>query len=287
MTRIAVTGAAGRLGRALVAELAKAADVQAWSRPEYDLDDPRAAARVVSSRPDIVVHPAAWTDVDACARDARLAFRRNAEAVDELARATSAAGIRLVLISTNEVFDGEELRRAYKPGDRVNPKNPYGASKLRGEEAAHDAYVGWRDGVLVVRTAWLYGPPGRDFPEKIIAAAQKARAGGGPLRLVRDEVGSPSLAADVAQGIHALITEQISGTRHVVNAGRASRAEWAQLVLDLAGLDVPTELVPAATWTRDSAAPLFCVLASDVALRPWQDATREYVTSAGARSVKV
>ncbi len=283
--RIALTGASGRLGRALAPELATLGEVQAWSRPDYDLDDPHAAGRVVASRPDVVVHPAAWTDVDACAREPALAFRRNGEAVDELARATSAAGIRLVLVSTNEVFDGNELRRAYKPGNPVAPKNPYGLSKLRGEEVAQDAYVGWRDGVLVVRTAWLFGPPGRDFPTKIIAAARDAVAKGEPLRLVRDEIGSPSLAADVAQGIRALVADHVSGVRHVVNSGRATRAEWAQLVLDIAGIDVATELVPASTWRRDSTPPSFCVLASDIALRSWEDATREYVTSvlAGSR----
>ncbi|HET7699860.1 MAG TPA: NAD(P)-dependent oxidoreductase [Candidatus Limnocylindria bacterium] len=277
--RIAVTGAGGRLGSALVRELSTAGEVRGWSRPDYDLDDPRAAGRIVESRPDVVVHAAAWTDVDGCAREPTLAFRRNAEAVDELARATSAAGIRLVVVSTNEVFDGDELRRAYRPGNPVGPKNPYGASKLRGEESAQDAYVGWRDGVLIVRTAWLFGPPGNDFPTKIVAAARRARASDQPLRLVRDEIGSPSLAGDVARGISALVVGHISGVRHVVNAGRASRAEWAQLVLDIAGLDVATELVPASTWKRDSTPPLFCVLASDVLLRTWEEATREYVTS--------
>lgn len=280
--RIAVTGAGGRLGRALVAELSGIAEVRGWSRPDYDLDDPRAAARLVASRPGVVIHSAAWTDVDACAREPATAFRRNAEAVDELARATSAAGIPLVLVSTNEVFDGNELRRAYRPFNPVAPKNPYGTSKLRGEEAAHDAYAGWRDGLLIVRTAWLFGPPGNDFPAKIIAAARRAVAAGEPLRLVRDETGSPSLTSDVAQGIRALISDGVSGVRHVVNSGRATRAEWAQLILDIAGIDVPTELVPAATWRRDSDAPSFCVLASDVALRPWEEATREYVARAAS-----
>lgn len=276
---IAVTGASGRLGRALVRELASVGGVHAWSRPDYDLDDPRAAQRIVASRPDVIVHSAAWTEVDACAQEPAAAFRRNSAAVDELARAASAAGVRLVLISTNEVFDGEELRRAYRPGNPVGPKNPYGASKLRGEEAAQDAYVGWRDGVLIVRTAWLFGPPGNDFPTKIIAAARRAVRDKEPLRLVRDEIGSPSLAADVAQGIRSLVADHISGVKHVVNSGRATRAEWAQLVLDIAGIDVATELVPASTWTRASTAPTFCVLASDVPLRSWEEATREYVAT--------
>jgi dTDP-4-dehydrorhamnose reductase len=285
--RIAVTGANGRLGRALVRALAADGDVTAWSRPDYDLDDPTAAARVVASRPDVIVHPAAWTDVDACAREPAMAFRRNGDAVYELARAASQASIRLLLVSTNEVFDGNEPRRAYKTGDRLGPINPYGASKLRGEESALDAYHGWRDGVLIVRTAWLYGPPGNDFPTKIVAAGRRAVEAGRPLQLVQDEIGSPSFTADVAEGIRELLTDNRYGVQHVVNSGRATRAEWAQLVLDIAGIDVPTELVPAAIWKRDSTPPRFCVLASDVQLRSWQDATREYVSGLVAPTIAV
>ncbi|HET8568494.1 MAG TPA: NAD(P)-dependent oxidoreductase [Candidatus Limnocylindria bacterium] len=276
--RIAVTGAAGRLGRALVRELAATGEVRAWSRPEYDLDDPGAAARIVASRPDVIVHPAAWTDVDACARQPELAFRRNATAVDELARATSEAGIRLVVVSTNEVFDGNEPRRAYRSVDPVGPKGPYGLSKLRGEEAALDAFHGWKDGVIVVRTAWLFGPPGNDFPMKIVAAARRAKEARVALKLVNDETGSPSYSADVAHGIAVLLASGTYGIRHVVNSGRATRAEWAQLVLDLMGIDVPSEHVPASTWRRDSTPPAWAVLASDVALRPWQEATRDHVS---------
>jgi len=285
--RLAITGASGRLGSALVRALAPLGDVQAWSRPDYDLDDRGAAARLVASHPDVIVHAAAWTDVDGCAREPAVGFRRNAEAVDELARAANQASVRFVLVSTNEVFDGYEPRRAYKTGDRVGPINTYGASKLRAEEASLDAFVGWRDGVLVVRTCWLFGPPGNDFPTKIIAAGRRASASSTALRLVQDEIGSPSFTEDVAEGIRALLAENRFGVQHVVNSGRATRAEWAQLVLDLAGIDVPTELVPASTWKRDSTPPRFAVLASDVQCRPWQDATRAYVGGLVAPSLAV
>ena len=106
-------------------------------------------------------------------------------------------------------------------------------------------------------------------------------------RLVQDEIGSPSFTEDVAEGIRALLAENRFGVQHVVNSGRATRAEWAQLVLDLAGIDVPTELVPASTWKRDSTPPRFAVLASDVQCRPWQDATRAYVGGLVAPSLAV
>jgi len=279
MMRVAITGASGRLGRALVEEFRGFADVRGWSRPDYDLDDRGAAARVVGLRPDVIVHSAAWTDVDACAREPRLAARRNGTAVGELARLSAAAGCRLVVVSTNEVFSGDHAGTPYRRTDPVAPINAYGATKLMGEIEALEAFASRPGALLIVRTAWLYGPPGNDFPTKIVAAALRARERAEPLRLVRDETGSPSATPDVAQGIRELILNGVAGIRHVVNAGHATRAEWAVEVLGAAGIDIATELVPATMWRRESTPPSWGVLASDVALRPWQVATREYVHS--------
>jgi len=277
--RIGVTGATGRLGRALVSELRSIGDVRSWSRPEYDLDDPGTASRIGADAADVVVHSAAWTDVDACAREPELALRRNAQAVAALALACRRAGSRFLLVSTNEVFGGDRTGAGYRPADPVGPRNPYGASKLEGERAAHEAYADEPEALLIVRTAWLYGPPGNDFPAKILAAALRARESGRPLLLVRDETGSPSATADVAAGIGQLIKGGAYGVRHVVNSGHATRAEWATVVLRAADLSVATELVSASNWRRDSTPPAWGVLVSDVELRPWQEATRDYVAS--------
>jgi dTDP-4-dehydrorhamnose reductase len=291
--RVAVTGAGGRLGRALVASLADApftgiAGPIAWSRPDYDLDDPGAASRMVArDRPEVVVHAAAWTDVDGCAREPELARRRNATAVAELASACTAVGADLVLVSTNEVFDGLRTDgHGYRPDDPTAPPNPYGASKLSGELAARAAYAdvpGAGSGLggpalAIVRTAWLYGPPGNDFPGKILAAAERAHATGAPLRLVNDEWGSPTSAADVADAIVELVgSGAIKGTYHFANTGVASRADWAREVLRLVRIDASTEEVPASTWPRLSTPPRWGVLRSSVLpsgepMRPWRDA---------------
>ncbi len=301
--RIAITGAGGRLGRALVTSLAAAPFTGpfgplAWSRPDYDLDDPSAAARVVGrDAPEVVVHAAAWTDVDGCAREPARAMRRNALAVAELAEACAAAGTDLVVLSTNEIFDGRRTDgRGYGPGDRPAPGNPYGASKLAGETAAQAAFLR-RGGALaaadgapsagpqlaIVRTAWLFGPPGNDFPGKILAAAERARAAGEPLRVVGDETGSPTYAPDLADAIVELLAGgAYAGIHHVVNAGAVSRAAWARAVLAGARLDVAVAEVPLASWARPAAVPAWAVLAptplpSGEPLRPWEAAFAEYL----------
>ena len=318
--RVAVTGAGGRLGRALIDALRDAPFTGppgplAWSRPTYDVDDPEAAARCVrQTAPEVVVHAAAWTDVDGCAREPERAMRRNAMAVAELAEACVRAGTDLVLVSTNEVFDGRRTDgRGYAPDDRPRPGNSYGASKLAGETAAQSAFL--RHGGLIdvpgtvspragdavgpgvasvpavspdaprlaiVRTAWLYGPPGNDFPARILAAADRARAAGEPLQVVGDETGSPTFAADLAGGILELLAAgTFAGVHHLVNAGSVTRAGWARHVLAAMGFEVPIVEIPLATWTRPSAPPAWAVLAptplpSGQPLRPWQAAFADY-----------
>jgi len=132
-------------------------------------------------------------------------------------------------------------------------------------------------------TAWLFGPPGNDFPSKILSAAERARASGQRLKLVGDEIGSPSYTLDVAEAIAELIgAADVGGIRHVVNSGHATRAEWALEVLRQANLEVPTETVLAAEFPRASTPPRFGVLEpspmpSGEPLRTWQGATADYL----------
>jgi dTDP-4-dehydrorhamnose reductase len=289
--RVAVTGAGGRLGRALVAALADAPFTGlggpiAWTRSDFDLDRPRDfAALLARDRPEAIVHAAAWTDVDGCARDPELARHRNAVATGVLARDAAAAGIDLVVVSTNEVFDGRRTDgRGYGPDDEPAPINPYGASKLEGEREALATYGRAGAAALgIVRTAWLYGPPGNDFPSKILAAADRARSAGEALKVVGDESGSPTYAHDVAEAIVDLIgSGDVRGIHHVVNAGVASRAGWARELFRQAGVAVAIEEVPASTWPRASTPPAWAVLEptplpSGEPLRPWPEALADYL----------
>jgi dTDP-4-dehydrorhamnose reductase len=291
--RIAVSGAHGRLGRALVDALAEAPFVGpvgpiAWHRPEFDLDVPERFGELLArDRPEVVIHAAAWTDVDGCARDPDLARLRNGAAVGVLAEACRATATDLIVISTNEVFSGDRTDGCgYGVGDPTSPPNPYGASKRAGELAAEHAYGdagGTGPHLAIVRTAWLYGPPGADFPSKIASAAETARATGRPLRLVEDEVGSPTYAPDLAEAIVELISAgEVAGIHHLVNGGAVSRRAWAEAVLAGLGVAVETIGVPGSTWPRASTPPAWAVLAqtglpTGVPMRPWREALADYL----------
>lgn len=295
--RVAVTGAGGRLGTSLLAALTATDFVEealAWDLPDHNLDDPDSAERLVAEHvPDIVIHAAAWTDVDGCARDETLAMRRNGTAVGEMARACVRHGARLVAISSNEVFDGARTDgRPYATGDEPNPINAYGRAKLAGERAAREAF-GSLPYLAIARTAWLFGAPGIDFPMKILARA-RSLPHGDMLQLVSDEFGNPTYAPDLASALVDLVRvagsagaiegRGFDGIHHMVNSGTASRAELARETLRLAGLTVPTQDVPMSTWTRASTPPARAILTPTPLpggrlLREWQAALAEYLAA--------
>lgn len=288
--RVAVTGSSGRLGHALVAALADApftgpAGPLAWDRSAFDLDGPDGIGALLDrDRPEVVIHAAAWSDVDGCALDPELALRRNGLATGAVAAACADREIDLVAISTNEVFDGRRTDGyGYEPSDEPSPGNPYGVSKLDGERRAEAAFEpASRAQLGIVRTAWLFGTPGRDFPSRILAAADRAAATGEPLRVVGDEWGTPTYIVDCAEAIVELLAANaLAGIHHVVNGHFAARADWARYVVARAGLDVEIVNVPLASWERPSSPPHWGVLAqtplpSGEPLRIWVDAMDDY-----------
>lgn len=296
--RVAVTGANGRLGRALIAALEEAPFTGpmgpiAWTRQDVDLDDVDAAAvhrLLARDRPEVVIHTAAWTDVDGCAREPARATQRNGDATGTLAQACAAGGVDLVAVSTNEVFDGARTdERGYAPDEDRSPANAYGASKAEGERRAWTAYRDADARLAIARTSWLHGPPGNDFPEKIARAALRALDAGDPLRVVGDEIGTPTYTRDVADAIVELLAEDAitepparRAIHHLVNGGRASRADWAREALRATGIEVAIEEVPASTWQRASTPPMWAVLEptplpSGEPMRHWREAFADAV----------
>lgn len=257
----------------------------AWRRPEYDLDDTTGPGALLDrDRPSLVLHAAAWTDVDGCARDPALAMRRNAEAVGELARACATRRVGLVHFSTNEVFNGSRMDLVgYSESDSPSPTNAYGQSKFAGEELARAAF-GDGAGLWIVRTAWLYGPPGNDFPTKILAASD-ARVDGDPLPVVEDEWGTPTLAHDLARAAIDLVGAVDGGLFHLVGSGGiASRFDWAKEVLDRCRPGRSLVAISQTDFVRASVPPPWGVLdttraevEAGVVLRDWRAALEDYL----------
>jgi dTDP-4-dehydrorhamnose reductase len=278
--RIAITGAGGQLGSALGAALAPRHELIALNQPAFELDSPAAVEQIAATRADLVIHPAAYTNVDGCARDPELAYRVNALGTKYVALGCRRLGAPLIYISTNEVFPGDAAR-PYAEYDQPRPVNAYGWSKWAGEQAAREVL---RE-LYVVRIAWLFGGE-RNFVRTVLRLADSPPPGG--LRMVDDEIGSPTYAADVAAAVVALITTGQYGTYHFVNAGAASRHAFAREILRLAGrADLPVAPIKLADFTRDSTPPPYTPLANyagaalGIGLRPWQEALAAYMETLG------
>lgn len=273
--RIVLTGHKGQLGRALLPLLA-GHEVAGVDLPEHDITDRGALRTVIRDfRPDLILHPAAMTDVDGCARDPELAYRVNGMGTQNVALAAAEVGAEVLYVSTNEVFDGRATEPYHEWALR-NPINAYGRSKLAGEWYVQNLLTRF----YIVRTAWLYAPGGRNFPHRILQLADER----GSLKVVADEVGNPTYVVDLARAIVALIETHAYGIYHAVNAGAASRYDFAREILRLSGREsVPVEPLALAEFQRASTPPAYAPLANNAAaalgitFRPWQAALAEFL----------
>ncbi len=216
--RVVITGHKGQLGRQLQAAFA-GHEILGLDMPEDDITAPTIRGRIVGFRPDLILHAAAYTDVDGCETNPELAFRVNAVGTQNVALAAAQTGAALLYISTNEVFDGSR-RELYREWDVVNPTSVYARSKAAGEQIVRDLADGR---FYICRLAWLFGPGGNNFVTKILAGAEKY----GALRVAADEFGNPTYAPDLAQAIVRLAATGQFGIYHLTNAGFCSRYEFA------------------------------------------------------------
>jgi dTDP-4-dehydrorhamnose reductase len=273
--RIIITGSKGQLGRALMRRLAPH-DLLGVDLPEVDLTDLAATrSSLAAFQPDVIIHAAAMTDVDGAARQPDLAYRVNALGTRNVAVAAEAIGAALLAISTNEVFDGAQ-REPYLEFDPTHPINPYAKSKLAAEQFVRDLTTRF----YIVRTAWLYGLGGNNFVKKIITRADTA----GQLRVVTDEVSSPTYTEDLITALEQLMVTGAYGIYHFTNEGACSRLEFAQKILELSGrAHIPIEPITLKDFSRPSTpppyAPLrnFCGAQLGITLRPWVDALADYI----------
>lgn len=272
--RIAITGAEGQLGRALEQALGAEHELITLSRADVELSRPDATERLIATGADLVIHPAAYTNVDGCARDPDLAYRVNGLGTHYVALACQQLDAPLVYISTNEVFDGA-AGRAYVEYDSTAPINAYGRSKWAGEQAVRELLRRF----YIVRVAWLFGGE-RNFVRTVLRLAAERDA----IAMVADEVGSPTYTHDVAAAVGRLIRRPCYGTYHLVNEGACSRLDFAAEIVRLAGhTHVQLQPIALADYPRDSRVPPYTPLrniaaaALDIQLRPWQAALADYI----------
>jgi len=252
---VLVTGAGGQLGRELVEAFA-GADVTAAGHDRLDVGDRDAVVGAITSlRPDVVVHAAAWTAVDACEADPDRATRVNALGTRHVADGARRVGAHVVYVSTDYVFDGTKLG-AYDEWDVPAPASVYGRTK-RGGELELDP--GW----TTVRTSWVFGRHGGNFVKTVLRLAAEP----GELRMVDDQRGCPTAAADLAATIRMLAAGRLPGVFHVTNQGPTTWCQLARDILVAAG-DDPARVVPisSADLARPAPRPANSVL-DNAALR--------------------
>jgi dTDP-4-dehydrorhamnose reductase len=248
VTRVLVTGAAGQLGREVVevfARDAKAAalDLTAVGHDRLDVADRDAVLGAITTlRPDVIVHAAAWTAVDACESDPDRAFAVNALGCRHVADGARRVGAHVVHVSTDYVFDGTKVS-PYDEWDATNPLSVYGRSKRGGELALDPSST-------VVRTSWIFGRHGANIVKTVLRLA----AGPGDLAFVDDQRGCPTSAADLATVIRRLALERAPGVFHVTNQGPTTWFELAREVLRQAGED-PGRVTPVTAAALNRAAP--------------------------------
>jgi len=274
--RTLILGCKGQLGRDLMNVFADSGAVEGRDLPELDIASRDQVAAVIDDfKPDIVINAAAYTDVDGAEDDWDGAYRTNALGARITARAACEANIPIVYYSTDFVFDGRKTG-PYVEDDPVAPVSAYGRSKAEGEQAVREE----NPRHFIIRTAWLYGPKGNCFPDKIIR-----RAGKHPeLKVVEDEIGSPTHTWDLAEATRALVNTVSYGVYHGVNSGHCSRFDLAKEVLRLAGIDIPVRPCAAKEFPTKAERPRFSVLSTEkltrnsgYTFRKWEDALAHYM----------
>lgn len=265
------------LGSDLLLLLKSAHEVIGKGSRDFDISSSGDCRRLVTeTRPDIVINASAYTDVDGCETNRDKCFAVNAEGVKNLVLACQGNNIKIVHFSTDYVFAGTSAT-PYREDAPYQPINTYGKSKMAGERYI----VGLTANYLLVRTSWLYGRQGRNFVKTILEKAATA----GPLKVVDDQVGSPTYTVDLAGAVKELVQGGHQGIFHVANGGSCSWYDFARAILADAGV-TGVEILPIKSHKLKRAAkrPNFSIfdcskfhLATGMTMRPWRKALRDFL----------
>lgn len=274
--KILITGSNGMLGHDLIEVLKDNHELILTTSKTLDITNKNQVFEVIcEAEPDVVINSAAYTDVDGCEENHDLAYAVNGEGVKNLALACKEVDCALVHISTDYIFNGKN-DRPWVEDDEIGPISVYGKSKLKGEEAILDIL----DQYFIVRTAWLYGINGKNFPKTMLELAKNHSE----ITVVYDEVGTPTYTPDLACGISELIETDYYGIYHLTNSGSCSWCEFARYIFEVAGRDVKIVPVTASEFARPAPRPSYSVLENRnwvekgfKPLRSYKKAIKEYI----------
>jgi dTDP-4-dehydrorhamnose reductase len=278
---VVVTGAGGQLGNELCRQLA--ARAVGLDLPTFDLTDRQTVLRMLSKvSPSAVINTAAYTQVDRAEDEPELCYAVNATGVGHLVEGCRESGAVLVQVSTDYVFGGTVSRRTpYLETDPPEPQGVYATSKLAGEEQA----CSWNKH-FVVRTCGLYGAPGPRSAGSFVLTMLRLGEERSELRIVRDQVCTPSYVPHIARAVLFLLSTDAFGTYHVVNSGQTTWYDFAAEIFRLAGYQVEIEAITTAEFAPKAPRPRYSVLDTSkyhsLPGRPmmphWRDALAEFLT---------
>ena len=265
------------LGTDLMASLVPSFNPIGLDLPEFNITQKDNVIEAITAiRPGLVIHAAAYTDVDGCEKWPEKAFAVNLQGTVNVVTACAELKIPLVYISTDFVFDGKK-KSPYREFDPTNPIQVYGRSKLAGEFYVSRLLRKF----FIIRTSWLFGKHGKSFPTVILEQAKK----GGKLRVVNDQTGSPTLTDDLCQGIIEIIKNGEYGIYHAANQGSTSWFEFATAILKGAGKKNLIQPINSKEFKRAAARPAYSVLENSVLenflnfqMPDWQDALKRFLT---------
>lgn len=269
MKKILVTGANGMLGQ----DLCPILEDEGYEVIETDIDtlditNPGMVEDVLKTHfPDIVIHCAAYTNVDKAEEDLDTARKINSTGTENLSKICAKFGIVLVYISTDYVFDGTK-NEPYLPSDIPNPQNNYGLTKLEGEKAVQK----YCEKFYIARTSWLYGHHGKNFVETMISLADKPE-----LNVVDDQIGCPTWTVELANGIVKLLSSKPFGIYHVCGSGSTSWYGFAKEIFKMSKLNVNLNPCTTDKFPRPAKRPSYSIMDNDGICRDWKLALKDYL----------
>lgn len=275
--RVLVTGGKGMLGTDLVKVLEeKNHQVFSCDKEDFDITDLKVVNKNVKKiNPDIIIHTAAYTDVDGCETNKKLAYKVNALGTRNLVVATNDNNIPIVYFSTDYVFDGRK-KGGYDEFDTPNPINYYGQTKLAGEKFVQQL----SNKFYIIRVSWLCGHNGNNFIKKILKIANDKTE----LKIVIDQTGSPTFTRDLAYATEKLISEPAYGIYHITNSGKCTWNQFAKDIFEFAGIDVIINELTTAELNRAATRPEYSILKNNhytlqgyLPLRHYREALKEYL----------